>query len=106
MKFLLFVGLLAGGVVASLPWINASMDASGLRQDATFAPQNARSNSTVSAGAIAHYLLRTAKERGVALTPEGLHIEVEAAHKGTLSNQTASMFGQDGTTQLPTVSTQ
>jgi hypothetical protein len=106
MKFLLFLGLAAGGIVAALPWVNASMDASGLRQDAAFAPLNACPNNAVTAGAIAQYLLRTAKERGAALTPEGLHIEVEAARQGTLSTQTASMLGQDGTTSLPTVSTQ
>ncbi|WP_224247625.1 hypothetical protein [Hyalangium gracile] len=87
MRFLLFLGLLAGGVVATLPWANAWLDASGLRQDAASAPQVARSNSALRAGAIAHFMLKAAKERGAALTPEGLRIEVEAARKGALNLQ-------------------
>jgi hypothetical protein len=84
MRFMFITGLLFAGVVALLPWINASLDESGLRQDAAFAPELSRSGTIISAHTVAHYLMRVARERGLELTPDNLSIEVSASRPGTL----------------------
>lgn len=87
MRFMFIMALLFGGVIALVPWINASMDESGLRQDAAFAPELSRTSTAVNAPTVAHYLMRVAEERGLELRPENLRIEVSAAEPGTLGVQ-------------------
>jgi hypothetical protein len=91
MRFMFFTGLLFAAVIATLPWINASLDESGLRQDAAFAPELSRTGPGVKAATVAHYLMRVAKERGLELQPENLHIEVSASEPGTLGVQGGPM---------------
>lgn len=87
MRFMFVVALIFASVVACLPWINASLDEAGLRQDVAFAPELSRSGSAISAPTVAHYLTRVAKERGLDLKPENMSIEVGPAEEGTLGVQ-------------------
>jgi hypothetical protein len=87
MRFMFVVALIFAAVVACLPWINVSLDEAGLRQDAAFAPELSRSGRAISARAVAHYLMRVAKERGLDLKPENMTIEVGGAEPGTLGVQ-------------------
>jgi hypothetical protein len=91
MRFMFITGLLFAGVVALLPWINASLDESGLRQDASLAPQLSRSGTRIAAPAVAHYIMRVGKERGLDLQPDNVRVEVSAARPGTLVGQSAPM---------------
>jgi hypothetical protein len=87
MRFMFIVALLFSGVVALLPWINASLDEAGLKQDAAFAPELSRTSSAITAPTVAHYMMRVAKERGLELKPENLNIHVSASEPGTLAVQ-------------------
>src|SRR5687768_16266337 len=84
MKFLLWLAVLIGGGVAAWPWINASIDEGGLREDAIAAPNLSRAGSSIQAATIAGYLVHVAKQRGIELQPENLRIEVSATEAGAL----------------------
>ncbi|HEX8699647.1 MAG TPA: hypothetical protein VF815_12465 [Myxococcaceae bacterium] len=85
MRFMFVVALIFAGVIALLPWINASLDEAGLKQDAAFAPELSRTGSAIKAPMVAHYLMRVAKERGLELQPENLNIRVSESKAGTLA---------------------
>ncbi len=85
MKALVWLAVLIGAVVAAVPWISATMDEAGLRDDVVAAPNLSRQGTSLRAATIAGYLVQVAKQRGIALQPENLRIEVDAAEAGALS---------------------
>lgn len=84
MKVLVWLVVLLGGVAAAVPWINASMDEAGLREDVVAAPNLSRNGTSIRAATMASYLMQVAKQRGIELQPENLRIEVAAAEEGAL----------------------
>jgi hypothetical protein len=82
MNYLLKVGLLCGAVVLSLPWLSVSLDASGLKQDVQMAPELSKAGASIKAHAIAHYVMRVARQRGFEISPEDVQVEVSAAQTG------------------------
>ena len=84
MRFLLWLAVLIGAGVAAVPWFNASFDEAGLREDAISSPNLSRAGSSINAATIASYLMHVAKQRGIELQPENLHIEVSATEAGAL----------------------
>jgi len=87
MRFMFVMASIFAGVIALLPWINASLDEAGLKQDTAFAPELSRSGTAINAPTVAHYIIRVAKERGLELKPENLNIQVSASQPGTLAVQ-------------------
>lgn len=85
MKALVWLAVLIGAGVAAVPWLSASFDESGLRDDVVAAPNLSRHGTSLRASTIASYLMQEAKQRGINLQPENLQIEVEAAETGALS---------------------
>jgi hypothetical protein len=84
MKALVWLAVLIGAGVAAAPWITASMDEAGLREDIIASPNLSRHGTSLSASMIAGYLMHVAKSRGIHLQPENLRIEVSAAEAGGL----------------------
>ncbi|WP_224369709.1 hypothetical protein [Hyalangium versicolor] len=84
MKALIWLAVLIGAVVATVPWISATMDEAGLREDVVAAPNLSRHGTSLKAGTIAGYLMQVARQRGINLQPENLRIEVSAAEAGAL----------------------
>jgi hypothetical protein len=85
MKALVWLAVLIGAGVAAVPWLSASFDEAGLRDDVVAAPNLSRHGTSLRAATIASYLMQVEKQRGINLQPENLYIEVEAAEAGALS---------------------
>ena len=85
MKALIWLAVLIGAVMAGWPWLSATMDEAGLREDAVAAPNLSRRGTSLNASTIAGYLMQVAKQRGINLQPENLQVEVSAAEAGALS---------------------
>lgn len=100
MRTFLFVVVLLGVVLGSLPWINAFIEEAGLKQDAAFAPDLSRSSNVVTAKKVASQLKMAARERGLQLEDEHLRIEVAEAVPANIQGGQVQIAGG------PTVSVQ